>query len=157
MSARFQCSISNKSRFRRIATTCLVITLSACSKESSESKESKSETPAPSASSSPTPTGRVISIEMITDEKGSYFKPNEVEAKPGDVLKFVLTAGVHNVHFLPDSNPGVSNLPEASQFAQLPGQAIDVPVTMAAGQTYYFQCDPHAALGMKGHLKVESN
>jgi len=26
---------------------------------------------------------------------------------------------------------------------------------MAAGSTYYFQCDPHAALGMKGHVKVQ--
>jgi plastocyanin len=27
-------------------------------------------------------------------------------------------------------------------------------VTMAPGK-YYFQCDPHAALGMKGHVEVE--
>jgi len=27
-------------------------------------------------------------------------------------------------------------------------------VSFAEGK-YYFQCDPHAALGMKGHLKVE--
>jgi len=29
-----------------------------------------------------------------------------------------------------------------------------VLVHLAPG-TYYFQCDPHAALGMKGHLIVE--
>jgi plastocyanin len=37
---------------------------------------------------------------------------------------------------------------------QLPGQTYDVPVNFEPG-TYYFQCDPHSALGMKGHLKVE--
>ena len=32
-------------------------------------------------------------------------------------------------------------------------QTFDVKVTFAPG-TYYYQCDPHALLGMKGHLKV---
>jgi plastocyanin len=81
--------------------------------------------------------------------------PKHIEAKPGDVLKFVLVAGVHNVHFLADSNPGVPDLPAMSMFAQLPGQEILVPVNFAAGKTYYFQCDPHALLGMVGTLKVE--
>jgi plastocyanin len=103
----------------------------------------------------PKPTGTVITIEMITDETGNYFKPKVIEAKPGDVLKFVLVAGVHNVHFLADSNPGVPDLPAVSTFAQLPGQEILVPVNFAAGKSYYFQCDPHALLGMVGTLQVE--
>jgi plastocyanin len=37
---------------------------------------------------------------------------------------------------------------------QLPGQTLDVPVTMKPGH-YFFQCDPHALLGMVGHLEVE--
>ena len=40
----------------------------------------------------------------------------------------------------------------ASALLQLPGQTADLKVTLAPGK-YYFQCDPHAALGMKGHLK----
>jgi len=84
------------------------------------------------------PTGKEITIEMITDEKGSFFKPTDVEAHPGEVLKFVLTVGVHNVHFLADSNPGVTNLPPASAFSQLPGQELKIPVNLAAGKTYYF-------------------
>lgn len=112
--------------------------------------------PSPGAAPSVAPTGKVITIEMTTDEKGSSFSPRDVEAHPGDVLKFVLVAGVHNVHFLADSNPGATGLPAASTFAQLPGQAIEVPVNFPAGKTYYFQCDPHALLGMQGHVKVES-
>lgn len=112
--------------------------------------------PTPNAAPSAAPTGKVITIEMTTDEKGSSFSPREVEAHPGDVLKFVLVAGVHNIHFLADSNPGATGLPAASAFAQLPGQAIEIPVTFPAGKTYYFQCDPHALLGMQGHVKVEN-
>jgi plastocyanin len=72
-------------------------------------------------------------------------------------VRFTVGVGVHNVHFLPDSNPGVANLPEASEMLQLPGQVFDVPVNFAPGRTYYFQCDPHALLGMHGHLKVEGS
>lgn len=102
----------------------------------------------------PGPGGKVIVIEATTDEKGNYFTPNKIEAHKGDVLRYTLKIGVHNVHFLPDSNPGKTGLPPASALLQLPGQTLDIPVNFAAGD-YYFQCDPHAALGMKGHLKVE--
>jgi plastocyanin len=101
-----------------------------------------------------TPTGKVIVIKMITDDAGSRFEPAKIEADPGDVLRFTLQAGVHNVHFLPDSNPGKSGLPAASDMLQLPGQTLDIPVNFAHGK-YYFQCDPHAALGMVGRLEVE--
>ncbi len=100
------------------------------------------------------PTGKVITIELISDEKGNYFKPNDVEAHRGDVLRFTLTSGVHNVDFLPDSNAGKQGLPPASDVLQLPGQTLDIPVNLAEGH-YFFQCDPHAPLGMTGRLEVE--
>ena len=112
-------------------------------------------TPAPSGEAKPGPGGKIIVIEATTDEKGNYFTPNEIEAHRGDVLRYSLKVGVHNVHFLPDSNPGKTGLPPASEMLQLPGQTVDIPVNFAPGK-YYFQCDPHAALGMKGHLEVES-
>ena len=98
--------------------------------------------------------GKTIVIEVHTDETGNYFKPNQVTAHEGDVLRFTLVTGVHNVHFLPDSNPGKKGLPPASEFLQIPGQTVDIPVTFEEG-TYYFQCDPHALLGMRGHLVVQ--
>ncbi len=115
--------------------------------ESSEQEARKSETGAKS-------TGDTIVIEAWTDGAGNYFKPNKIEAHQGDVLRFELKVGVHNVHFLPDSNSIKTGLPPASDLLQLPGQTYDLPVTMKPGH-YYFQCDPHAALGMKGHLEVE--
>jgi plastocyanin len=99
-------------------------------------------------------TGKTILVEAYSDEKGNYFKPNKIEAHKGDVVHFVLKSGVHNVHFLPDSNPGKTGLPPASDMLQLPDQAYDVNVTFDKGH-YYFQCDPHALLGMQGHLEVE--
>lgn len=101
----------------------------------------------------PAAGGKVIEIMMTTNDQGNFFDPKEIEANPGDVLRYKLNIGVHNVNFLADSNPGKTGLPPMSAFLQLPGQTHDVAVSFAEG-TYYFQCDPHVALGMKGHLKV---
>ena len=97
---------------------------------------------------------KIIVIQLVTDGAGNRFEPNKIEAEKGDLLRFTLKAGVHNVDFLPDSNPGKTGLPKASEMLQLPGQTVDIPVTFEKGK-YYFQCDPHAALGMKGELEVE--
>ena len=139
----------------RIAALALMtaFVLAACGGGTAD-QQSESTTPPASTQAAPTPTGNVVTIEMITDDSGNYFKPKTVSAKPGDVLRFVLVTGVHNVHFLPDSNANAANLPPMSVFAQLPGQAIEIPVTMGPG-TYFFQCDPHALLGMVGHVTVE--
>jgi plastocyanin len=109
---------------------------------------------APGAPASPAPGGKVIVVELISDAKGNYFSPSEIEAHKGDVIRYTLKVGVHNVHFLPDSNTIKEGLPPASEMLQLPGQTYDFLVNLPHGK-YYFQCDPHAALGMKGHLEVE--
>lgn len=110
---------------------------------------------APSGPQTPGPGGKIIVVEAISDAAGNYFKPNEITAKRGDVIRFTLKVGVHNVHFLPDSNAGKSGYPQApSDLLQLPGQTYDVLVTFGPGK-YYFQCDPHAALGMHGHVTVQ--
>jgi plastocyanin len=126
--------------------------LAACGKE--PKTEAPSNPAAASAEKKEETGGRVIVVEASSDEKGNYFTPSEIEAHRGDIVRFTLKAGVHNVHFLADSNPGKTGLPPASEFLQLPGQTWDYKVTLGEGK-YYFQCDPHAALGMKGHLKVE--
>lgn len=115
--------------------------------------------PTPSATAgsplTPGPGGKVIVIDMSTDAQGNNrFTPNDVEAHQGDVLRFTLGQGVHNVHFLPDSNRTLTNPPPASPLLQLPGQTYDIAVDFPEGR-YYFQCDPHALLGMIGHVKVE--
>lgn len=129
----------------------LVLLAAACGsspKEASPAADQQRSAPAAVA------TGRTIEIKMVTDGTGNYYEPKEVEVKQGDLLRFVLVTGVHNVHFLADSNPGVSNLPPMSDMLQLPGQTYDLPVTMAPGKRYVYQCDPHAALGMIGAITV---
>lgn len=133
--------------------------MAACSGKDNNATATDSSAAAPTASAAQsgpvaTPTGKIITVELNSDGNGNYFKPNEFEAHRGDVIRFTLKSGVHNVHFLPDSNPGKANLPPASDMLQLPDQTLDIPVNLAEGR-YYFQCDPHAALGMKGHVKVE--
>ncbi|MEO8622750.1 MAG: plastocyanin/azurin family copper-binding protein [bacterium] len=134
---------------------CVTFVASACGKDT---KTADTGAPAPSeqkpAAEQPAGTGKTILVELYTDATGNYFKPNKIEAHKGDIIRFTLKMGVHNVHFLPDSNPGKTGLPPASDMLQLPDQTYDVPVTFAKGK-YYFQCDPHALLGMKGHLEVE--
>jgi plastocyanin len=106
----------------------------------------------------PAATGKVITVEMITDETGNYYKPKDIEAHPGDVVRFTLTSGVHNVHFVADSNAGVTGLPAASDLLQLPGQTYDFVVPAAQDdKKLYFQCDPHAALGMIGYIEIDKD
>jgi plastocyanin len=141
--------------------------LAACSgKEQSSSDSAQQPAPASTAASTssgfgenltPEPGGKIIEVHLLTDEQGNNkFEPKDIEAHQGDVIRFTLKTGVHNVDFLPDSNTIKTGLPGASALLQLPGQTADLKVTLAPGK-YYFQCDPHAALGMKGRLEVESD
>lgn len=146
-----------RTHIRLLVSAAAIASAIACSGEKKEGAESEAAEHAaapPAAAPSAAATGDTILIETWTDGTGNYFKPNKIEAHPGDVLRYVLKQGVHNVHFLPDSNTIKTGLPPASELLQLPGQTYDLVVSMAPGH-YYFQCDPHAALGMKGSLEVE--
>jgi plastocyanin len=153
--------------FARRALPCAAAALSllvlgACGGQEKPTGDNASPPSGPSAAAAatggpltPDPGGKVVVVQLSSDDKGNYFAPAEVHVKRGDVVRYTLKVGVHNVHFLPDSNAGRAGYPAAaSDLLQLPGQTWDVAVKMAPG-TYYFQCDPHAALGMHGHLVVE--
>lgn len=137
------------------------LSLAACGGAGEPKADSAAPSAAPSAASAggeqtPDAGGKIITVQMVTDDQGNNrFDPADFEAHKGDVIRYTLKVGAHNVHFLPDSNPGKVGLPDKpSDILQLPGQTYDVKVTFAPG-TYYYQCDPHALLGMKGHVKVE--
>lgn len=138
-----------------VAGAVLGLALLGCGKKDGGAEgQGDAKPPAAAPAAAPTPTGKIIKVEMVTDEKGSRFEPSEITADEGDILRFTLEVGVHNVHFVADSNPRIPNLPAASEMLQLPGQEFDVPVQFGSGKVVYFQCDPHAALGMKGHVTV---
>ena len=129
--------------------TLTVVAVTACGGDQSAGGAGATSAPPASAVAA---TG-VHEIIMTTDDKGSSFTPSTITAKPGDMLRFKLAVGVHNVDFLADSNPGKKGLPAVSTFLQLPGQTYEVPLNFGEGN-FYFQCDPHAALGMRGHVTV---
>ena len=137
------------------AAICALLGVAACGKDTKSAGNGTSAAADQQPAGDQAGAGRTIAIAMYSDSSGNYFKPNEIEAKRGDIIRFTLKMGVHNVHFLPDSNPGKTGLPPASDMLQLPDQTYDLKVSFDAGR-YYFQCDPHVALGMKGHLKVEN-
>lgn len=133
-------------------STLLMLTLACGGERPSDGADGAD--PAVAVPDAPDADGDVIEVKLITDEQGNRFEPAQIEAEQGDIIRLVLVSGVHNMNFLPDSNPGATGLPPASDMLQLPGQTLDIPVTMKPGH-YYFQCDPHALLGMVGHLEVE--
>lgn len=141
----------------RLHVFAAVVLLVACGGEKKPAESAEPAAAAPAtllATATPCATCKVIEITMTSDDKGNYFTPKNIEAHAGDVLRFKVNVGVHNVNFLPDSNPGHTGLPPASALLQLPGQTQDIALTFGKGR-FYFQCDPHAALGMTGHVKVE--
>jgi plastocyanin len=136
----------------RLLASLILIPLLACGGEKREAESRDDDRPA--AAGAAGATGDTIIVEMHSDATGNYYKPNEIEAERGDVVRFVLKSGVHNVNFLADSNTIKTGLPPVSDMLQLPDQTYDLVVNLQEGH-YYFQCDPHAALGMKGKLEVE--
>lgn len=140
-----------------LETILVCVVASACGGKDAANGAKPDTAAAKTASAAPAaaPTGKIVTVELYSDANGNYFKPAKFEVHRGDVVRFTLKSGVHNVDFLPDSNAGKSNLPPASDMLQLPDQTFDVPVNLAPGH-YYFQCDPHALLGMTGRMEVES-
>lgn len=133
----------------------LTLGLAACGSQEAKAAGNEAEEAVGESSSAPAPaSGNVIEVKMVTDGAGNYFEPANVTVGRGDVLRFVLVSGVHNVSFPADKNAGAASLPGTSPYLQLPGQTYDVTVDLPAGE-YAFQCDPHAALGMVGTLTVE--
>lgn len=135
-------------------TACMV--LAACGGEKKEAAQPATQSAATAGGDEikPAPGGKVHEVELYSNEKGNYFEPKEITANKGDVIEFELKSGVHNINFLPDSNPGKAGLPRPSDMLQLPDQKYYLYVDMATGK-YFFQCDPHALLGMIGYLVVK--
>lgn len=138
--------------------TAAAVTLVACGGGEQKAADTAA-TPAPTPPAatgqlSPKEGKKIITIELVTDDQGNNrFVPNEITAEEGDLLRFTLVSGVHNVHFVADSNKSVTT-PPPSDMLQAPGQTYDFLVEWKDGR-YYFQCDPHALLGMIGHLTVK--
>ncbi len=94
------------------------------------------------------------SVQVVVGADGEMrFAPAAITVKEGDTVRFVAFGGVHNVHFTGEANAGAANLPAPSDWLLREGDSYELKVALAPG-TYHFQCDPHAAMGMKGTLTV---
>lgn len=133
----------------RATAIALSLFAGACGDRAGSASDATSIDAAPAAN-------RVIEVRMVTDEKGNYFDPAEITARQGDVLRFRLVTGVHNVSFSAAGNPGRAGLPQPSGLLDSAGQTLDVPVRLAPGE-YTFRCDPHVPFEMVGRLTVEWN
>ena len=81
--------------------------------------------------------------------------PRPPPARTGSLLLLVADgAAAPSVAWPPADNANAAGLPAATQYVSAAGQAIDQKVTWGPG-TYHFQCDVHAAMGMKGTLTVQ--
>ena len=116
--------------------------------------EAPSTTTPPSA---PAATGQVHEVRMVTTQNGAsgVFEPAALTVKKGDTVRFINDGGAaHNASFPAAENAGAANLPPAGPYLTTAGQTYDVVINMDAG-TYNYQCDPHAATGMKGTITVQ--
>jgi plastocyanin len=117
-----------------------------------------SETTGPAAES--TPDARVaeqastasFAIEAGDDGTGnnSFFTPNTVSAKAGEVVELVVTntgAVSHNLRVSgPDGEYGTGDDFESQPFAIEPGATVRTAVKIDSPGTYPFRCDFHPAL-----------
>lgn len=112
-------------------------------------------------------TGTTHEVNMVGDAKGYRFEPATLTIKAGDGIKFInVSGGPHNVTFDPTKIPDdvksvlAANMP--NQMAPLSGpllmNANEAYIISFAGVkpgTYEFNCTPHLAMGMIGHVTVQ--
>jgi plastocyanin len=144
-------------RATSLFTAALLAVTTACGGDDSGSRTTTPAQPAAPAAPATAPAagatqGEVIEVRM-TMERGGRFEPAEINARPGDVIRFVNVRDVHNISWPAAKNPAGASLPPTSPFLTAPGQTHDVQVTMQPG-SYTFQCDPHVPMGMVGTLNV---
>jgi plastocyanin len=87
------------------------------------------------------------------------FEPAIAVAHRGDTVRFIEDAGVmHNVHFTKQAPGAKLGAAASGPYLTTKGQTYDVVIDgrFAEGK-YEYVCDPHAAIGMKGTLVVESD
>lgn len=97
-------------------------------------------------------------VQMITDNKGSYFDPKGLLIEPGTTVRFVNASGSHSTTaYHPDNDDMPLRIPEDAT-------AWDSGIYTNAEETfehtfdvegvYDYYCTPHEMLGMVGRIVV---
>jgi plastocyanin len=109
-------------------------------------------------------TGTTIEVKMLGDAQGYRFDPAEINAKPGDAVKFIMVSGgPHNVAFtdVPEAAKAQlqANIPNpmgdlATQYVTNPDESFTISLGNLPAGTYNFTCVPHSAMNMHGVLTI---
>ncbi len=101
---------------------------------------------------------RTIEVSMVDDGGTLRFEPEVIEARRGDVIRFVQNGAMpHNVQFVRNTAPSDVELGEywSGPYLSQAGETYEVTIDDRFGDgEYEFNCLPHAALGMSGTLVV---
>jgi plastocyanin len=104
-----------------------------------------------------TPTASEGKTKVVEMEASSFeFDPNNIEANQGDLLVILVTNRSSFSHNLTIKDPQGRVI----QSVELPGkQTVRVELHLALAGTHDFYCDKplHAALGMKGQIRVRAD
>ncbi|CAD5925621.1 plastocyanin [Planktothrix agardhii] len=104
-------------------------------------------------------SAETFTVKMGADSGMLKFDPSKVEAKPGDVVKFVNNKlPPHNVVFDKAKSPDADVAVKLSHKAllQKPGDSFEVAFTddMPAG-VYSYYCEPHRGAGMNAEIVLK--
>jgi manganese oxidase len=101
---------------------------------------------------------RTIVVKMMDDGARTWFEPANIDARPGDVLRFEQHGVMpHNVQFVRNESPDGSDLGDAwtGPFLMAKGETYEVVIDERfVDGDYRFVCTPHIASGMVGTLSV---
>lgn len=98
-----------------------------------------------------------VDIQMITDNKGSYFDPKGLLVEPGATIRFINASGSHaTAAYHPDHGMAL-RIPEDatpwdSGLYTEPDETFEV--TLETEGVYDYYCEPHESLGMVGRIIV---
>ena len=102
--------------------------------------------------------GDVHEIHIRDDGGTLRFEPDNVNAEPGDVVRFLYEGTMpHNVEFVRNGMPDGSDLEDviASPYMMKQGDTYEVKIDEGfRNGTYNFVCEPHVSLGMTGSITV---
>lgn len=112
---------------------------------------------APSAASAPSPAPSIIEVRMVDIGGAQWrFSPELVEARPGDVIRFVQDDIVpHNVEFKVVPSGAELGPAKMGPFLLQKGDTYDLTLDgRFSPGTYEFVCTPHEVVGMKATLTI---
>lgn len=119
---------------------------------------SATETPDTTATTTSDATEGAAVVEMVTDNRGTYFDPKGLVVEPGTTVRFVNKSGSHGATaYHPDNGGKPLRIPTEAEpwdtpIYTEPDQRFEVTLDVEGVYDYY--CPPHESMGMVGRIIV---